>query len=302
MSTTLTLHLTSAFLQEITGSSTGTGGPAPQTEPWPSLGNNQPPADATVSPLLPGATTNFTPLITPGLVSAYTNKIIAGDVAEVGFVNTAAVQPLDMVLHATADLDGQWQTTTTVQLGNGSYTATMTELLSDGVTPFGPASALLTINVNIPTLSLKQTADGSGLEFAPHAALGSGGGNWLHFDPLPADSHLPAGVDLLLYATMPDGTLVDPRWSYRHRRDDRRRYARADGIDTERWRRRSAADASNFFSAGRRATALRHPQQGRHDQRRTRGPHSPDGRLAGGHRRWTGIFRHGQQQRQRPDI
>jgi hypothetical protein len=146
---------------------------------------------------------------TPGLVSAYTNKIIASDVAEVGFVNTATVQPLDMVLHATADLDGQWQTTTTVQLGNGSYSATMSELLSDGVTPFGPASALLTINVNIPTLSLKQTADGSGLEFAPHAALGNGGGNWLHFDPLPTDSHLPAGADLLLYATMPDGTLVD---------------------------------------------------------------------------------------------
>jgi hypothetical protein len=96
-----------------------------------------------------------------------------------------------------------------VQLGNGSYSATMSELLSDGVTPFGPASALLTINVNIPTLSLKQTADGSGLEFAPHAALGNGGGNWLHFDPLPTDSHLPAGADLLLYATMPDGTLVD---------------------------------------------------------------------------------------------
>lgn len=124
---------------------------------------------------------------TAGLVSAYTNKIIANDVAEVGFVNTATTQPLDMVLHATADLDGQWQTTTTAQLGNGSYTATMTEFLSDGTTSFGPTSALLTINVNIPTLTLQQTGDGHGLQFAPHTALGDGGGNWLHFDPLPTN-------------------------------------------------------------------------------------------------------------------
>ena len=192
MSTTLTLHLTSAFLQEITGSSTGTGGTGTQNGTWAYLWDNQPPADATVSPLLPGATTNFTPLITPGLVSAYTNKIIAGDVAEVGFVNTAAVQPLDMVLHATADLDGQWQTTTTVQLGNGSYTATMTELLSDGVTPFGPASALLTINVNIPTLSLKQTADGSGLEFGPPRSARKRGRQLAPFRSL-AGGFAPAG-------------------------------------------------------------------------------------------------------------
>src|SRR4030088_3529768 len=119
MSTTLTLHLKSAFLQEITGSSTGTGGTGPQKGPGAYLGDTQPPADATVSPLLPGATTNFTPLITPGLVSAYTNKIIAGDVAEVGFVNTATVQPLDMVLHATADLSGQRQKKTNVELCNG---------------------------------------------------------------------------------------------------------------------------------------------------------------------------------------
>src|SRR5258708_11238586 len=70
MSTTLTLHLTSAFLQEITGSSTGTGGTGTQNGTWAYLWDNQPPADATVSPLLPGATTNFTPIVTAGQLTS----------------------------------------------------------------------------------------------------------------------------------------------------------------------------------------------------------------------------------------
>ena len=97
-----------------------------------------------------------------GLVSAFTNKIVSADVAEIGFVDATTQQPLDMVLHATADLDGQWQTTTTTQLGNGSFTVTVTELLADGVTPFGPASAALAVTVDMPTLLLEKTPDGTG--------------------------------------------------------------------------------------------------------------------------------------------
>ena len=145
---------------------------------------------------------------TPGLVSAYTNKINAGDIAQINFLDTTTGHDLHTVLYATADLDGQWQTTSTAQLGNGNYTVTMTEYLSDGTTVFGPPSATLTIDVNIPTLSLQSTHDGSGLEFASDGGLGEGGGNWLHLDALTAPSSLPQGATLLLYGTQADGTLV----------------------------------------------------------------------------------------------
>ena len=79
MSTTLTLHLTPALLQEITGSSTGTGGTGTQNGTWAYLWDNQPPADATVSPLLPGATTNFTPLITAGQLTSNVTLGADGD-------------------------------------------------------------------------------------------------------------------------------------------------------------------------------------------------------------------------------
>jgi hypothetical protein len=79
MSTTLTLHLTPALLQEITGSSTGTGGTGTQNGTWAYLWDNQPPADATISPLLPGATTNFTPLITAGQLTSNVTLGADGD-------------------------------------------------------------------------------------------------------------------------------------------------------------------------------------------------------------------------------
>ena len=64
--------------------------------------------------------------------------------------------------------------------------------LPDGTTVFGtgtnsvaPASAQLTLTVQLSQLTLESTAAGNGLEFAPLAAMGNGGGNWLHFDPGP---------------------------------------------------------------------------------------------------------------------
>lgn len=142
-----------------------------------------------------------------GLISAYTNKIVAGHIAEIGFIDGST--PLSTVLQATADLDGQWQTTKTMQLGNGTYTVTMTELLSDGATVFGPASAKLALTVDIPTLPIAATSDGTGLHFASTGGLGAGGGNWLHFDNVNGDIALPHGVSLLLYATNAAGQLID---------------------------------------------------------------------------------------------
>src|SRR5260370_14712146 len=61
---------------------------------------------------------------TAGLVSVYTNKIIANDVAEVGFVQTATTHPLHLGLHAPADLHGPMQTTTTAHVRHRSYDPT----------------------------------------------------------------------------------------------------------------------------------------------------------------------------------
>jgi hypothetical protein len=83
---------------------------------------------------------------TAGLVSEYTNKINAGNIAQINFYNIAAKQTLNFMMQATADLDGQWQTTSSAQLPEGSYLVTMTEMLPDG-TAFGPASFPLTLHV-----------------------------------------------------------------------------------------------------------------------------------------------------------
>jgi hypothetical protein len=150
-----------------------------------------------------------------GWTTAYTNKINAGNIAQISFVDTSNDRPLNIVAQAMADLDGQWHTGGATQLGNGTFTVTMQEYLPDGTTVFGsgtssvaPASAQLTLTVNISQLTLEATPAGNGLEFAPHAALGTGGGNWLHFDPLPTSHLAQQGSEILMYATMPDGTLV----------------------------------------------------------------------------------------------
>ena len=72
MSTTLTVHLSAAFLQEITGTVDGSGvGSGTQGGTWAYLWNEQPPPDVTASPLLPaGAAANFTPLILNGALSS----------------------------------------------------------------------------------------------------------------------------------------------------------------------------------------------------------------------------------------
>ncbi|MPZ30508.1 MAG: hypothetical protein GEV13_05845 [Rhodospirillales bacterium] len=71
MTTNLTLHLSSAFLLEVTGSSTGTGGTGTQNGSWAYLWNETPPSDVPVSSLLaPGATNNWTPLVLDGSISS----------------------------------------------------------------------------------------------------------------------------------------------------------------------------------------------------------------------------------------
>jgi hypothetical protein len=90
----------------------------------------------------------------------------------------------------------------------------MQEYLSDGATIFGtgvgvpaPVSAVLGMTVSLTQLALQATPGGDALAFAPHGDLPNGAGNWLHFDPV-AGTQLTQGSQLLLYATMADGTLV----------------------------------------------------------------------------------------------
>jgi hypothetical protein len=149
---------------------------------------------------------------TPGWTTAYTNKIVANDLALVTiYEGTTAIA----TLQATADLDGQWLTSADPQqLGNGTYTVKMQEYLPGGTTIFGtgtsavaPTSAVLTLTVSLTQLTLQETSSGDALQFAPHGDLSNGAGNWLHFDPV-AGTQLTQGAQLLLYATTADGTLV----------------------------------------------------------------------------------------------
>ena len=64
MTTNLTFHMSSGFLQGVTGSSTGTGGAGSQNGSWAYLWNETPPPDAPV--LVPGAGKNWTPLVLNG--------------------------------------------------------------------------------------------------------------------------------------------------------------------------------------------------------------------------------------------
>ncbi len=71
MTTNLTFHMSSGFLQEVTGSTTGTGGSGTQNGSWAYLWNETPPSDVPVSGLLPvGATNNWTPLVLGGSIAS----------------------------------------------------------------------------------------------------------------------------------------------------------------------------------------------------------------------------------------
>jgi hypothetical protein len=98
----------------------------------------------TLSPQPPAQTS---PTNTFGLISDWTNKMVPGHVAQIN-VSATAGPTFSAVLQTPVDLDGQWYTETGLLLGNGTYEATVTEMLADGVTQYstGP-SVQLTITV-----------------------------------------------------------------------------------------------------------------------------------------------------------
>ncbi len=97
-----------------------------------------------VPTLSPNPPARLGPPNTFGLVSDWTNKMVPGHVAQINVIATTPRATFSAVLQTTADLDGQWQTATGLLLGNGTYTATVTEMLADGVTQYstGPSVAL----------------------------------------------------------------------------------------------------------------------------------------------------------------
>lgn len=162
-----------------------------------------------------GSTTGNGLPTTAQWISQYTNKIVAGDTAMIVFKNAATGETLPINVSAVADLDGQWQTTTGVQigsggaqLGNGTYQVMMQEQTPTG-SDFGPPSAPLNLTVNVATLAIGSTLSGNGVQFT---ALGAGApsGNFLHVDPVQVDhATLAQGADVLLYATNTQGQLLD---------------------------------------------------------------------------------------------
>lgn len=105
-----------------------------------------------------------TGLPTNGLISKFTNKINAGDVARITVVDAATNTALGTTVSGTADLDGQWQTwggagPATVTLAEGIYSATMMEMMPDGTTPYGSATGTQSAPLYILVSSTSSYAD-----------------------------------------------------------------------------------------------------------------------------------------------
>ena len=105
-----------------------------------------------------------TGLPTSGLISNFTNKINAGDVARITIVDSATNTALGTTVNGTADLDGQWQTwggagPASITLAEGIYNATMMEMMPNGATPFGSATGTQSAPLYILVSSTGSYAD-----------------------------------------------------------------------------------------------------------------------------------------------
>lgn len=105
-----------------------------------------------------------TGLPTSGLISKFTNKINAGDVARITIVDAATNTALGTTVSGTADLDGQWQTwggagPASITLAQGIYSATMMEMMPNGTTPFGSATGTQSAPLYILVSSTSSYAD-----------------------------------------------------------------------------------------------------------------------------------------------
>ncbi len=87
-----------------------------------------------------GWTGTSTAANTSSWISAATNKIAASNVAHVAAIDLTAGLTVNS-WNVTPDIDGQWTTPTSYAFTAGAYAVRMTEMLADGVTPYGKASS-----------------------------------------------------------------------------------------------------------------------------------------------------------------
>lgn len=139
---------------------------------------------------------------TSSWISGRTNKVNSLNVALLSFAGGSDITPMAV----TGDLDGQWTSTVSQQLGNGTYTVTMQEFSYNDTAfanPLTASSSALTLTVNLSDLALNQSARGIGLV----DDLTDTSGNWISLQTL--SSSLSPEATLILYRVDGSGNMID---------------------------------------------------------------------------------------------
>lgn len=139
---------------------------------------------------------------TSSWISGYTNKIYGLQAALLSFAGGAGIAPIV----AQADVDGQWTSSVSQQLGNGTYTVTMTQYLSTDTvfaTPIGRESDPLTLQVSLSDLQIAASSTGLGLEDDSSGTSG----NWVSLQTL--SSSLSPEATIILYRVNGSGQMID---------------------------------------------------------------------------------------------
>lgn len=139
---------------------------------------------------------------TSSWISGRTNKVNSLNVALLSFAGGSSIAPLAIA----GDLDGQWTSTVSQQLGNGTYTVTMQEF-SYNDTAFANAltanSNALNLTISLSSLDMTHSARGIGLV----DDVTSTEGNWLSLETL--SSSLSPEATLILYRVDGSGQMID---------------------------------------------------------------------------------------------
>lgn len=139
---------------------------------------------------------------TTSWISGYTNKIYGLQTALLSFAGGTGIAPIV----TQGDIDGQWTSGVSQQLGNGTYTVTMTQYLSTDTafaTPIGRESAPLTLQVNLSDLQIAHTTTGLNLEDDSSGTSG----NWVSLQTL--SSSLSPEATLIIYRVNGSGQMID---------------------------------------------------------------------------------------------
>lgn len=108
----------------------------------------------------------------PSWISAATNKVTASNLAYVDAVDLATGLSV-MSWYVAPDIDGQWLTPTSFNFTDGAYAVTMTEMLSDLITPYGNASSPVYVVISATGAIVDTAAHVSGALDAYQAVVGS---------------------------------------------------------------------------------------------------------------------------------